>query len=228
MPLQPPSHGIQREFIRIQAILAGTNGSTCVHPGRGKLIDIQREIKLAGPMHSKAGLIIGGIIASKFNHSDLFSLSASLSFEQIYCWTEGDSASVGELCALISALADIPIKQCFAITGSIDQHGDVQAVGGVNDKIEGFFSICQTKGLTGKQGVILPAINVKNLMLRENVVEACKQKEFSIYPITTLDQAIELLTGKSAGIRDANGKYPADSVYGKVEKRLQAFGKAKR
>jgi len=199
-----------------------------VRAGDGKLIDIQREIKLAGPMHSKAGLIISSILASRFNAGELFSLSASLSFEQIYCWTEGDSASVGELCALLSALSQVPIKQSFAITGSIDQHGDVQAIGGVNEKIEGFFDICQEKGLSENQGVLIPAINIKNLMLRDDVVTACKQKQFSIYPINTLDEAIEILTGKSAGKINKNGHYPTDSIYGKVEKRLQEFSRLRR
>lgn len=183
-----------------------------VHAGKGKLIDIQREIKMAGPMHSKAGLIIANFLASRFSSEQLFSLSASISFEQIYCWTDGDSASVGELCALLSALADVPIKQCFAITGSIDQYGDVQAVGCLNEKIEGFFDICRAKGLTGKQGVLIPAVNAKNLMLRQDVVLAAKEKQFSIYLIKTLDEAMEILTGK-----------PVDQIYMKVEKRLQQF-----
>lgn len=197
-----------------------------VRAGKGTLIDIQREIKLAGPMHSKAGLIISNILASRFSANQIFSLSASISFEQIYCWTDGDSASVGELCALLSALSNVPIKQCFAITGSIDQHGEVQAVGCVNEKIEGFFDICSAKGLTGKQGVLIPAINVKNLMLREDVVAAAKQKQFSIYLINTLDEAMEILTGKSVGVMDKDGMYPIDSIYAKVEKRLQGFLKA--
>ncbi len=199
-----------------------------VSSGKGTLIDIQREIKLAGPMHSKAGLIISGLLASRFSREGVFALSASISFEQIYCWTDGDSASVGELCALISALAKVPILQSFAITGSIDQHGEVQAIGGVNEKIEGFFDICREKGLTGNQGVLIPAINVKNLMLRDDVVLASKKKQFFIYPINTLDEAIELLTGKTAGKRDKKGHYPAGSVYGRVEKRLQEFARMRR
>jgi predicted ATP-dependent protease len=167
-------------------------------------------------MHSKAGLIIANFLASRFNPDQLFSLSASISFEQIYCWTDGDSASVGELCALLSALSEVPIKQSLAITGSIDQYGEIQAVGGVNEKIEGFFDICRAQGLTGKQGVIIPATNVKNLMLREDVVEAVKQKQFSIYLIKTLDEAVELLTGKSV-----------TTNYEKVEKRLQQFVKSR-
>ncbi len=186
-----------------------------VSPGKGKLIDIQREIKLAGPMHSKAGLIISHFLSSRFSKDQAFSLTASLSFEQIYGWTDGDSASVGELCALLSALSEVPIKQSLAITGSIDQHGEVQSIGGVNEKIEGFFDICQSKGLTGKQGVLIPEVNIKNLMLREDIVEAARKKQFSIYSIKTVDDAMELLTGK-----------PKDSIYEKVEKCLHQFSKS--
>jgi len=198
-----------------------------VRAGKGKLFDIQREINLAGPMHSKAGLIISNFLASRFNAEQLFSLAASISFEQIYCWTDGDSASVGELCALLSALAEVPIKQSLAITGSIDQYGNVQAIGGVNEKIEGFFDICCAKGLTGDQGVLIPAVNIKNLMLREDVVQAAKQKQFFIYSIHTIDEAIQLLTGKSVGEPDKNGHYTKDSLYFKVEKRLQQFAKSR-
>ncbi len=200
-----------------------TRVTSRVRVGKGKLIDIQREIKLAGPMHSKAGLIIANFLASHFSEEQLFSLSASISFEQIYCSTEGDSASVGELCALLSALANVPIKQSIAITGSIDQYGKVQMVGGVNEKIEGFFDICNAKGLTGTQGVIIPKINIKNLMLREDVVEAARQKKFFVYPIETIDDAMMLLTGKIVGEKDKDGNYTKDSIYAKVEKRLQLF-----
>lgn len=196
-----------------------------VRVGKGKLLDIQREIKMAGPMHSKAGLIIGNFLASRFNDSLLFSLSASLSFEQIYCWTDGDSASVGELCALLSALANVGINQALAVTGSIDQYGEVQAIGGVNEKIEGFFDVCKAKGLTGKQGVLIPAVNCKNLMLREDIVEAAKAKKFFIYPIQTIDEAIMLLTGLAAGERNKEGLFASNTIYYKIEKRLQVFSR---
>jgi len=199
-----------------------------IRAGKGKLIDIQREIELAGPMHSKAGIIIANFLASRFNPGELFSLAASLSFEQIYCWTDGDSASVGELCALLSALAETPLKQSLAITGSIDQLGKVQAVGGVNEKIEGFYDICSVKGLTGKQGVLIPAINIKNLMLREDIVEAAQQKQFFIYPIETIDDAMTILTGLEVGERDDQGHYPEGSVYFKVEDCLQKFTKVRK
>jgi lon-related putative ATP-dependent protease len=196
-----------------------------VRLGKGKLIDIQREIKMAGPMHSKAGLIISNFLASRFNRGHVFSLAASLSFEQVYCWTDGDSASVGELCALLSALAEIPIYQFFAITGSIDQYGEVQAIGGVNEKIEGFFDVCKAKGLNGQQGVIIPAVNKKNLMLREDIVAAAKAKKFAIYPIETIDQAVAMLTGMPAGARNKKGKFATDSVYYQIEQRLALFTK---
>lgn len=196
-----------------------------VRLGKGKFIDIQREIKMSGPMHSKAGIIISNFLASRFNQSHPFSLSASLSFEQIYCWTEGDSASVGELCALLSALAEIPIQQSLAITGSIDQYGEVQAIGGVNEKIEGFFDVCKNKGFTGKHGVLIPAVNVKNLMLREDILAAAKAKQFFLYPIRHIDEAITLLTGISAGQRNAAGHFPKASVNYKIEKRLFELAK---
>ena len=196
-----------------------------IRAGKGKLIDIQREIKMAGPLHTKAGLIITNFLASRFNPDQLFSLSASIAFEQLYCWTDGDSASVGELCALLSAIAEVPIDQSFAITGSVDQYGEVQAIGGINEKIEGFFDICQRKGLTGKQGVLMPAINKKNLMLKDEVVIAAREKKFSIYPITTLDEAIYILTGFPAGQRNTKGEYEKNTVYFKVEKKLKEFAK---
>lgn len=198
-----------------------------VRAGRGKLIDIQREIRLAGPMHSKAGLIINNFLASRFNEEHLFSLSASIAFEQIYCWTDGDSASVGELCALFSAISEVPINQFLAVTGSIDQYGEVQAIGGVNEKIEGFFDVCKAAGFNGKQGVIIPAVNKQNLMLREEVVLAAKQKKFFIYPINTIDEAIELLTGKEAGFRGDTGSYSEGSIYHKIEQRLRAFTRSR-
>ncbi len=199
-----------------------------IRAGKGKLIDIQREIKLAGPMHSKAGIIIANFLASRFNQGEIFSLSASLAFEQIYCWTDGDSASVGELCALLSALADTPLKQSFAITGSIDQFGKVQAVGGINEKIEGFFDVCVAKGLTGKQAVLIPTINIKNLMLREDIVEAARLKEFCIYPIETVDEAMTLLTGLEVGEKDTQGNFPEGSVYYKVEQCLRRFARSRK
>lgn len=194
-----------------------------VRKGKGTIIDIQREIKLAGPLHSKASLTISHFLASRFNVDEPFALSASLAFEQIYCWTEGDSASVGELCALLSALSNIPIFQHLAVTGSIDQYGEVQAIGGVNEKIEGFFDVCLSRGLNGKQGVLIPAVNVSNLMLREDIVAAAKAGKFFIYPINTIDDAVTLLTGCEAGKRAKQGLFSEGSVYHDVEARLKSF-----
>lgn len=202
--------------------------SAGVKTKQGRIIDIQREIKLAGPMHSKAGLIISSFLASRFNENIPFSLYASISFEQVYVWTDGDSASVAELCALLSALSGVPLLQSLAVTGSIDQYGAVQAIGGVNEKIEGFFDVCKARGLTGQQGVIIPTVNQKNLMLREDIQIAAKKKQFSIYTIDTIDEAISILTGMQAGKRDRLGKFPKDSIYFKIENRLKSFAKLKK
>ena len=203
-----------------------TRVTATIRLGKGKIIDIQREIKMAGPIHSKAGLIIANYLSSHFNQSQNFALSASLAFEQVYVWTDGDSASVGELCALLSALAEIPINQFLAVTGSIDQYGEVQAVGGVNEKIEGFYDICKAKGLTGNQGVLMPKVNKKNLMLREDIVNAVKNKQFFIYEITTIDEAISLLTGWPAGKRKKNGQFESHTLYYKIETRLKEFAES--
>jgi lon-related putative ATP-dependent protease len=194
-----------------------------VRMGKAQIIDIQREINMAGPIMSKGSLIISHFLASRYNTDHTFSLSASLAFEQIYGEMEGDSASVAEICVLMSALAEIPIKQNIAVTGSVDQYGEVQAIGGVNEKIEGFFDICKGRGLTGDQAVLIPAVNAKNLMLREDVVQAAKDHQFFIYIINDVDEAITLLTDVSAGKLNDDGKYPASSVNDKVAKRLLKF-----
>ncbi|HVA36521.1 MAG TPA: ATP-binding protein [Candidatus Dormibacteraeota bacterium] len=201
---------------------------TCrVHPGAGKIIDIEREVELGGPLHSKGVLILSGFLAGRYALDTLLSLHASLVFEQSYGGVEGDSASSAELYALLSALADLPLRQDLAVTGSVNQHGVIQAIGGVNEKIEGFFDICAARGLTGTQGIIIPAANVQHLMLREDVVEACASGRFAIYPVTTIDQGVELLTGRPAGSRDAAGEYAAGSVNRLVEGRLKEFAKAR-
>ena len=194
-----------------------------VRMGKGKLIDIQREIDMSGPIHNKASLIISNFLASRYNTQKPYSLIASISFEQIYGMMEGDSASVAEVCALMSAIADVPLKQYLAITGSMDQHGVVQAVGGLNDKIEGFYDICKKRGLNGKQGVIIPAINVNNLMLREDIVAATKARKFSVYLIETIDDAISLLTDLTVGKRNKQGHFPEHSINFKIESRLNEF-----
>jgi lon-related putative ATP-dependent protease len=197
---------------------------TCqVRPGAGKVVDIEREVELGGPIHSKGVLILSGYLAGRYALDVPMSLFASLVFEQSYGGVEGDSASSAELYALLSAIADVPLRQDLAVTGSVNQHGHVQAIGGVNEKIEGFFDICRAKGLTGEQGVLIPQANVQHLMLRQDVVEACAAGRFAVYPIATIDEGISLLTGLDAGMREADGGYSAGSLNAKVEDRLRAF-----
>jgi lon-related putative ATP-dependent protease len=193
--------------------------------GHGDVVDIEREVELGGAIHSKGVLILSSYLGARYAKDQPLSLAASLVFEQSYGEVEGDSASVGELCALLSVLASAPVRQWLAVTGSVNQHGQVQAIGGVNEKVEGFFDICERRGLSGKQGVIIPASNVKHLMLRANVVAAAEAGKFHIYPVKTVDEAIELLTGVNAGETDEEGKYPADSVNGRVMARLEELTK---
>jgi len=165
-------------------------------------------------------LILAGFLGARYAPGLPLSLAASLVFEQSYGAVEGDSASLAELCALLSALAELPVNQSFAITGSVNQLGDVQPIGGVNEKIEGFFDVCAARTFTGTQGVLIPRQNVADLMLRENIVEAVRQGQFHIYAIETIDEGIELLTGVPAGVPDEHGNYPPDTVNGRVMKRL--------
>ncbi len=188
--------------------------------GRGDVVDIEREVELGGPIHSKGVLILSGFLGGRFGGTRPLAFHASLVFEQSYGGVEGDSASLAELCALVSALADLPIRQSLAVTGSVDQRGDVQAIGGVNEKIEGFFEVCDARGLTGDQGVIIPASNVRDLMLRRDVVEAAEAGRFAIHAVASVDQALELLTGWPAGERDDEGAFPELSVNGRVDARL--------
>ncbi len=192
-------------------------------PGKGTVVDIEREVKLGGPLHSKGVLILGSFLGARFARSIPLSLRASLVFEQSYGGIDGDSASCAELCALLSALAAKPIKQSIAITGSISQQGEVQAIGGVNEKIEGFFDICQQLGAQGDEGVIIPAANRHHLMLKKEVVEAIDQGKFRVYAVETIDDAIEILTATTPGEPDSEGNYPEDSVYGLVEATLHRY-----
>ncbi|MBA3909661.1 MAG: peptidase [Rhodobacter sp.] len=194
-----------------------------VRMGSGKVIDIEREAKLGGPIHSKGVLILSSYLATHYAGDMPLSLWASLVFEQTYGGVEGDSASAAELCALLSALAGIPISQSLAITGSINQMGEVQPIGGVNEKIEGFFDTCKAAGLTGQQGVLIPRRNVRNLMLRADVIEAVAKGQFRIYAISHIDQAMELLTGLPAGARSGAGVFEDGSVNANVETRLRSF-----
>jgi len=199
-----------------------------VRMGAGKVVDIEREVELGGPLHSKGVLILSSFLASHFATDQPLSLAASLVFEQSYGGVEGDSASSAELYALLSALAEVPIKQTLAVTGSVNQNGQVQAIGGVNEKIEGFFDICLQQGLTGDQGVLIPAANRKHLMLRRDVIDAVAEGKFSVFPVETIDHGIALLTGRSAGVRGSDGAFPANSVNRLVENRLLAFAEARR
>jgi len=188
--------------------------------GKGEVIDIEREVELGGPLHSKGVLILSSFLGGRYSLERPLSLAASLVFEQSYSGVEGDSASLAELYALLSALAEVPLKQSLAVTGSVNQHGQVQPIGAVNEKIEGFFEVCRARGLTGAQGVLIPAANIKHLMLREEVVEAVAAGQFHIYPIETVDQGIEILTGIPAGERDETGNFPEGTINQRVATRL--------
>lgn len=194
-----------------------------IQMGKGEVIDIEREAKLSGPLHSKGVLILSGFLGARYAADRPLSLKASLVFEQSYGGIEGDSASSAELFALISAISGLPVRQGLAVTGSVNQFGQIQAIGGVNEKIEGFFDVCSRKGLTGDQGVLIPEANVKHLMLRKDVVVAVEKEKFHIYPINTVDEGIELLTGMPAGIPDENNNYPEDTVNGVVQRKLAAM-----
>lgn len=188
--------------------------------GEGHIINIEREVELSGPIHSKGILVLSGYLGAHYATDVPFSLAATLVFEQSYGEIDGDSASAAELICLLSALSGLAAKQSLAITGSINQHGRIQAIGGVNAKIEGFFDICHKRKLSGEQGVIIPRSNVQDLMLREDVVEAVRQGQFHVYAVELVDEAIELMLGKTAGSRDEEGKFPQDSVNYLVEERL--------
>ena len=199
-----------------------------VRLGKGEVVDIEREVELGGPLHSKGVLILGGFLGARYATRFPLSLSASLVFEQSYGTIEGDSASLAELCALLSALAELPVNQSLAMTGSVNQHGQVQSIGGVNEKMEGFFDVCLEGGLTGKQGVLIPRSNVKNLMLRHDVVAAVEAGRFHVYAVEQVDEALELLTGKPAGGRDQAGRFAYGSINALVEARLVSFAEAAR
>ena len=189
--------------------------------GDGHVIDVQREVELGGAIHSKGVLILSAFLAARFSGNRPHSLAASLVFEQTYGTVEGDSASVAELAALISSLSELPIRQSLAVTGSVNQLGQVQAIGGVNEKIEGFFDVCRARGLDGEHGVLIPAANIEHLMLRHDVVQAVADGKFHVYAVDTVDDALELLTGVAAGAPDATGSWPPGSVNGRVARRMQ-------
>lgn len=191
-----------------------------VRLGAGELIDIEREVQLGGPLHSKGVLILSGYLSSRYAPETPHSLRATIVFEQSYGGIDGDSASSAELYALLSAISRVPLKQNLAVTGSVNQQGQIQAIGGVNEKIEGFFDLCAARGLDGLQGVLIPASNVRHLMLHERVRRAVAEKRFHIYPVQTIDEGLALLTGRPAGERGPDGKFPFESVNRLVEDRL--------
>jgi len=185
------------------------------------VINIEREAKLSGKTHDKGVLILSGYLGGKYGGSIPLSLSATLTFEQSYSFVEGDSASSTELFAILSSLSELPIKQGIAVTGSVNQRGEIQPIGGVNQKIEGFFDVCRAKGITGEQGVIIPRSNIKNLMLKPKVIEAVREGRFHIYPISSIDEGMEILTGVEAGKRGKDGSFPDNTVNGRVQNKLK-------
>ncbi|RMD78789.1 MAG: ATP-dependent protease, partial [Gammaproteobacteria bacterium] len=199
-----------------------------VRLGEGELIDIEREVELGGPLHSKGVLILSGFLGARYAADLPLSLAATLVFEQSYGQVEGDSASLAELCALLSALAEVPLRQDLAVTGSVNQRGQVQAIGGVNEKIEGFFAVCRDRGLTGTQGVIIPRANVQHLMLRPEVVAAAEAGRFHVHAVDSVDQALTLLSGLEAGEPDEQGRFPEGSFNGRVRARLEELARLRR
>jgi predicted ATP-dependent protease len=189
--------------------------------GRESIIDIQREARLGGPIHTKGVLILSGYLTEQFAQDKPLSLSTRLVFEQSYGMVEGDSASSTELYAILSALSASPIRQDLAVTGSVNQKGEVQAIGGVNEKIEGFYEVCKANGLTGTQGVLIPHSNVQNLVLKDEVIQAIDDHNFHIYPIKTINEGIEVLTGLTAGTRQTDGTFEKDSINYRVNQKLK-------
>jgi predicted ATP-dependent protease len=193
--------------------------------GKLGIINIERESNLSGRFHDKGVHIISGYLRRIFSQDKPLALSASVCFEQSYSGVDGDSASSTEVYALLSALSEIPIRQEFAVTGSVNQQGDIQPIGGVNQKIEGFYDVCRLKGLTGTQGVLIPAENVDDLMLRDEVIEAVSNGKFHIYPVATIEQGIEILTGCHAGKRTPSGKFEPNTIFAKADDRLAQMAK---
>jgi ATP-dependent Lon protease len=191
--------------------------------GKAGIINIEREASMSGPTHNKGVLIIAGFLRDRYAQEKPLDLSASIAFEQSYSGVDGDSASSTEIYALLSALSGVPLRQDIAVTGSVNQHGEIQPIGGVNLKIEGFFDVCKARGLTGGQGVLIPAQNVKELMLRHDVVDAVRKREFHIYAVSSIDEGVEILTGIPAGKRSTTGKFPPKSINAMVDRRLSSY-----
>ena len=191
--------------------------------GRHGIVNIERESRMSGNTHDKGVMILSGYLGRTFAQNYPLALSISITFEQSYSGIDGDSASSTELYAILSSLSGVAIEQGIAVTGSVNQKGRIQAIGGVNQKIEGFFEVCKTKGLTGRQGVMIPWSNMKNLMLKREVVQAVEKDQFHIYPVETVEEGIEILTHVPAGVRDDQGRFAADSVFGMVQNKLMHF-----
>ena len=198
-----------------------------VRIGEGHIVDIEREVELGGEIHSKGVMILSSYLGYHYAKNRLLSLDANLTFEQSYGQVDGDSASVAELCALLSAVSELPVEQSFALTGSVNQLGEVQAIGSVNEKIEGFFDICKLRGLNGQQAVVIPQSNVVNLMLKEEVIEAVENNLFTIYSIAHVDEALSLLMGKEAGCLNEKGEYPQGTINDIIQKKLEQFSAVK-
>ncbi len=218
----------QANVLTIQASQTHTFGlpariTATVSPGTSGIISLEREADMSGRYHTKGVLTIGGFLREKFGLKKPVTLTASITFEQSYAGIEGDSASSAEVYIILSALARLPLRQGLGVTGSVDQKGDIEPVGGINDKIEGFFKVCSIKGLTGDQGVIMPEANLRDLMLDDEVVEAVKKRKFHIYPVRTIEEGIEILSGVPAGLPDASGCYPDKTVFRLVDDRLTEY-----
>jgi predicted ATP-dependent protease len=193
--------------------------------GREGVINVERQSGLSGPTHDKGVQILSGFLRGTFAQRAPLTMSCSVTFEQSYGGIDGDSASSTEIYAIVSALADLPLRQDIAVTGSVSQKGEVQPIGGVNEKIEGFFDVCRARGLTGKQGVMMPELNVGDLMLRKDVVQAVEEGKFHIYPVKTIDEGIEILTGVKAGAKQGDGQFEEGSVNALVDRKLIVLGK---
>jgi predicted ATP-dependent protease len=194
--------------------------------GKGGVVDIEREAELGGSTHTKGVLIIGGYLMQNYAQNNPLGISARLVFEQSYGGIEGDSASSTELYTLLSVLSGVPLRQNIAVTGSVNQYGEVQPIGGVNEKIEGFYSFCKVKGLTGEQGVMIPASNVQNLMLKQEIIDAVRDGTFHIYAVSTIDEGIEVLTGKKAGARTEDGTFEEGTIHYLVERKVQQMARS--
>jgi predicted ATP-dependent protease len=196
-----------------------------VHPGTSGVVDIEREVELGMAVHSKGVLLLSGYLSGRYAKDFPLAITAHIAIEQSYGFIDGDSASLAELCALLSALVDTPLRQDIAVTGSVSQLGEVQAVGGVNEKIEGFFDICKARGLTGSQGVIIPSTNQINLMLSQEVIDAVKNEKFTLYTAKSVDEAMGLLTGQDMGEKSPDGNFPIDTINHKIINQLRHFAK---